>query len=174
MERRQPEDGQSRFPRPAEDRLRGLPAAHFDQLRSSRHREGRRGRARCQGGRRGRGRARPHQLLWRLRRAGRAISAGSPRTTATKPSPRLQAAFFQCRESARTRLCSSRTLRLAIRVRTVVDGDRRDAIRRNHTGTHLLHAALAPGAGHAREAGGIGGAPGAAALRFFALCSSRR
>ena len=148
-----PENRRSGVPRFAEDYLRGLSATYFCQLRSSGHREERRRCSRGRGRRRSRSGARPHQLLWRLRRPGR-----RPGLVLTPDGNSTVAEIVGCVlpvQGVRAhKAVLKQPLAVGDRVNTVVDGVRRDAIRRNHTGTHLLHAALRQVLGtHVKQAG---------------------
>ena len=53
------------------------------------------------------------------------------------------------------RVVATDTIRVGDRVATVADGARREHIKRNHTATHLMNAALAKYFGNACEAGWI-------------------
>ena len=62
------------------------------------------------------------------------------------------------------KVVAKETLRVGDRVTVVADAERRARIMRNHSGTHLVHAALRNILGHAREAGRFAECAGAAAL----------
>jgi len=64
-------------------------------------------------------------------------------------------------------------LRAGESARLSVDAGARAATVRNHSGTHLLHAALAPGNWPAGPAAGLAGCAGPAALRFHTRCAAQ-
>ena len=67
------------------------------------------------------------------------------------------------------RIVAKEDLHVGDRVATVADPERRARNMRNHTATHLMHAALAQYSRHAREAGRLARRSRSSALRFFAL-----
>ena len=114
-------------------------------------------------GRRDRG---PHALLRRVRRSGR-----RPRHD-HGPAGRGRGDRHAVRDPGRLTLHRAKVtdgeLSEGDTVTLAIDGDRRDAIRRNHTATHLLHARAAQRAGHAREAGRVVRRARPAAVRLLA------
>jgi alanyl-tRNA synthetase len=97
--------------------------------------------------------ARPDQLLWRLGRAGgrsRVVYFADGNTTVAE----IVGCVLPVQGVRAHKALLKQPLAVGDHVRTVVDGERRDAIKRNHTGTHLLHAALRQVLGtHVKQAG---------------------
>ena len=68
----------------------------------------------------------------------------------------VKGAFYPVSRLVAHRVIAKETLRVGDRVTVVADKDRRDLIMRNHTGTHLVHAALRNILGtHVKQAGSL-------------------
>ena len=114
----------------------------------------------------------PHALLRGVRRSGRRHRHDHRRRTARPTSPTRSTAIPARLTLHRTKVTDGE-LSEGDTVTLAIDGARRDAIRRNHTATHLLHARAAHRARHPRGPGRFVRRPGPAAVRLLALRGGR-